>query len=314
MNGPGLFVHVVHQHIAPERARRGEVGLAVADLGDLADEADEIRIAREHERVDQDTPLAARRDLGEGLGHDEGIEAERVAIDAAVGARQRRRLAVRDHDNLPHVLLLALENAPGEPEAFAGVRVVGADLRAGELAERLKCDLNRKFKTLSSGNRQKIGLIAALMHDPELLIFDEPTSGLDPITQAEFNKIVLEHKAAGKTAFISSHMLSEVQEICDSVAFIRAGQLASVKSMTELTRGKSKLLRVSGGKELMDTLKKLKSLSVSDQQDGVLEGIYDGDVNELLAVIAKHKVGDFSLNDSNLETAFMRYYQEDKNA
>ena len=89
---------------------------------------------------------------------------------------------------------------------------------AGELAERLKCDLNRKFKTLSSGNRQKIGLIAALMHDPELLIFDEPTSGLDPITQAEFNKIVLEHKAAGKTAFISSHMLSEVQEICDSVA------------------------------------------------------------------------------------------------
>ena len=67
--------------------------------------------------------------------------------------------------------------------------------RVTELAKRLKCDLNRKFKTLSSGNRQKIGLIAALMNDPELLIFDEPTSGLDPITQAEFNKIVLEHKA-----------------------------------------------------------------------------------------------------------------------
>ena len=106
--------------------------------------------------------------------------------------------------------------------------------------------------------------------------------------------------------------MSEVQEICDSVAFIRAGQMVSVKSMAELTRGKAKLLRVVAGKETLGELKKLKGLNISDQQTEMIEGIYNGDVNLLLAVIAKNKVKDFSLNDSNLETAFMQYYQDEK--
>src|SRR3989344_4975975 len=86
-----------------------------------------------------------------------------------------------------------------------------------ELAERLACNLNKKFKTLSKGNKQKVGLISALMHKPELLIFDEPTSGLDPLVQEEFHAIIREHQAKGGTAFISSHLLSEIQEICDVV-------------------------------------------------------------------------------------------------
>src|SRR5262249_27580537 len=98
MYGPWLLVHVVHEDVAAERARRGEVRLAVADFGDLAHEADEIVVAREHERVDQDARLAAGGDLGERLRHDVGVEAERVAVDTAVGARQRRRLPVGDHD------------------------------------------------------------------------------------------------------------------------------------------------------------------------------------------------------------------------
>ena len=134
--GPRLLVHVVHQHVLAERARRGEVGLAVADLGDLADEADQVVVARQHERVDQDAGLAAGRHLGERLRDDERIEAEGVAVDAAVGARQRRRLAVGDHDDLPHVLLLPLEDAPREAQAFARVGVVRADPHARELAER----------------------------------------------------------------------------------------------------------------------------------------------------------------------------------
>ena len=108
----------------------------MADLGDLADEADEVVVAREHERVDQDAGLAARRHLGERLRDDERIEAEGVAVDAAVGPGQRRRLAVGDHDDLPHVLLLPLEEAPRQAQAFARVRVVRADLHARELAER----------------------------------------------------------------------------------------------------------------------------------------------------------------------------------
>ena len=134
--GPRLLVHVVHQHVLAERARRREVRLAVADLGDLADEAHEVVVAREHERVDQDAGLAAGGHFRERLGDDERIEAEGVAVDAAVGPRQRRRLAVGDHDDLPHVLLLPFEQAAREAQPFARVGVVGADLHARQLAER----------------------------------------------------------------------------------------------------------------------------------------------------------------------------------
>src|SRR3990167_9483273 len=97
---PRLLRHVVHQHVPSQRARRGEVLLAVADLGDAADEADEVVVAREHERVDEAARLAALGHLGERLRHYERVEAERVAVDVAVGLREGRRLAVGDHDDL----------------------------------------------------------------------------------------------------------------------------------------------------------------------------------------------------------------------
>jgi ABC-2 type transport system ATP-binding protein len=182
-----------------------------------------------------------------------------------------------------------------------------------ELAKRLDCDLGRKFKHLSRGNRQKVGLIAALMNKPELLIFDEPTSGLDPLTQAEFNKIILEHKAAGKTAFISSHMLSEVQEICDSVTFIREGRIIATKSVNELAVESPKLLRLHADKSALAEVEKLAGIIATNRQTGLLDATYQGDLNKLLAVLATHKIKDFSLSDTDLETAFMKYY-EDKNA
>src|SRR5690606_18334878 len=111
-------------------------------------------------------------------------------------------------------------------------------------AKRLNCNLNRKFKTLSRGNRQKVALIAALMDDPELLILDEPTSGLDPLIQSEFNKLILERKGTGKTTFISSHILSEVQEICDRVAFIREGQIVAIKSLEEISKDAPLQIRI----------------------------------------------------------------------
>jgi ABC-2 type transport system ATP-binding protein len=106
-----------------------------------------------------------------------------------------------------------------------------------ELAQRFDCNLNKKFKALSRGNKQKVGLISALMHKPELLILDEPTSGLDPLVQAEFNKVIRERQKEGKTTFMSSHILGEVQEICDRVAFIREGRLIDIKSMVDLAEG-----------------------------------------------------------------------------
>jgi ABC-2 type transport system ATP-binding protein len=179
-----------------------------------------------------------------------------------------------------------------------------------ELAERLDCRLERKFKTLSRGNKQKVGLIAALMNKPELLILDEPTSGLDPLIQAEFNALALDHKKAGKTVFISSHVLSEVQEICDSVTFIREGKIIETKTMESLGRELPKVFALrSADKSLQALIKKLPGVSSAHGTNGHLRGEYLGDINELLKIVAKHKVKDFSVHDADLETVFMKYYE-----
>ena len=104
----------------------------------------------------------------------------------------------------------------------------------GELAERLDCDLERKVADLSTGNKRKVGLIQAFMHRPELLILDEPTSGLDPLVQHEFYHLLDEVRDAGQTVFLSSHVLPEVQRVCDRVAFVREGELVAVEDVAEL--------------------------------------------------------------------------------
>ena len=108
-------------------------------------------------------------------------------------------------------------------EFVANVRGNVAWSEVQKLVDRLECQTDKKIAYLSRGNKQKIGLVAALMHNPDLLILDEPTSGLDPLIQAEFQKIIREHRAQGKTAFISSHVMSEVEEVCDHIGFIREG-------------------------------------------------------------------------------------------
>jgi ABC-2 type transport system ATP-binding protein len=117
-----------------------------------------------------------------------------------------------------------------------------ASLRGGvewgyvdELCQRLDCDLARHNVELSSGNRRKLGLVQALMHRPELLILDEPTSGLDPLVQHEFYHLIDEARDAGQTVFLSSHVLPEVQRVCDRVAFIREGALVAVEDVADLT-------------------------------------------------------------------------------
>jgi ABC-2 type transport system ATP-binding protein len=123
----------------------------------------------------------------------------------------------------------------------------GAD-RIGPLAERFGLDLTRPVRALSKGNRQKVGVVQAFMHDPELLVLDEPTSGLDPLLQREFLDLVTEATSRGATVFMSSHVLSEVEEIAGRVAIIREGQIVDVDDMQTLRRraGQSIELRFDG--------------------------------------------------------------------
>ena len=113
-----------------------------------------------------------------------------------------------------------------------GVRDLG---RAGELAERFHADLDRPLGELSRGNRQKIGLVQAAFHDPELLVLDEPTGGLDPLMQEAFLTFVAEERERGRTVFLSSHELDEVERVCDRVGIIRDGRLVAVEDVADIT-------------------------------------------------------------------------------
>ncbi|MEK7602743.1 MAG: ABC transporter ATP-binding protein [Patescibacteria group bacterium] len=179
------------------------------------------------------------------------------------------------------------------------------------LIARLGCQTDKKIKDLSRGNRQKIGLVAALMHQPELLILDEPTSGLDPLMQAEFNKLISEHKIAGGTTFISSHVLSEVQEICDRVAFVRAGKLITEQSVDVLTKSTPRHLRLWGtSQELLQKLKKLAGISKIQISGNNIQALYSGHLPKLLKLLANHPPADMTLTEADLETIFMNYYGE----
>lgn len=181
-----------------------------------------------------------------------------------------------------------------------------------ELATRLKADLSIKIKHLSRGNRQKIGLIAALMHTPEILILDEPTSGLDPLIQAEFYAILRERQAAGKTTFMSSHVLSEVQEICNRVGFIKNGKLVQVSDLETLLAQASRQVVVRFEKSVPPELQKLKGVRNIQKSDGTLRFTFSGELNELLRLLATHPISHMEMSDANLEELFMSYYKKEE--
>jgi ABC-2 type transport system ATP-binding protein len=178
-----------------------------------------------------------------------------------------------------------------------------------DLANRLNADLTRKIKTLSRGNKQKIALIAALMHQPKLLLLDEPTSGLDPLMQSEFNKIILEHKAAGRTTFISSHVLSEVQELCDRMIFIREGKIIADKTKEELLESSPKHVAVKTKEaSLVSTLKKLEGVGAVVETAEGLEFAFGGSTPNLISVLAGQSFDDLIISKNDLEDSFMGYY------
>ena len=192
-----------------------------------------------------------------------------------------------------------------------------ANLRGGvdwsyvdEVAERLASDLTRKVGDLSTGNRQKVGIIQAFMNRPALMIMDEPTSGLDPLVQREFQDMVREVTAQGRTVFLSSHTLSEVQRVADRVGIIRDGYLITVESVAEL---RSKALR-----RVEFVLDSEADASVFEGVAGVrnvvaggvhVEMSFDGDMGALLkAATDRYGVTDIRTSETDLEEIFLTYY------
>ncbi|MDX2161192.1 MAG: ABC transporter ATP-binding protein [bacterium] len=192
---------------------------------------------------------------------------------------------------------------------MARLRGLGDIGFARQLGERLAFDFNKRVKSFSTGNKRKLGLILAFMHKPELLILDEPSSGLDPLMQQTFNQLVMEAKANGQTVFLSSHVLGEVQAICDRVAILRHGQLQEVARVDSLThahvRYVSLRLREPIPAELFAGLPGASDVRIDGS---AAQFQYRGDIDPLLRAFAPYYVEDLRLHEPTLEEIFLTFY------
>ena len=197
-------------------------------------------------------------------------------------------------------------------QLLAGIRGLPGLGRTQELAERFKADLDRPLAHLSRGNRQKIGLIQALFHGPELLLLDEPTTGLDPLMQEEFMCLVGEERARGVTVFVSSHELNEVERICDRVALIGDGRLITVDAVAELVGRASRRVTIQFEEPIDHTeFETLDGVSEYQVENGRATFVITGDLNPMIAAAARHRVGDLQVTRPSLEEVFLSYYSQE---
>jgi ABC-2 type transport system ATP-binding protein len=189
-----------------------------------------------------------------------------------------------------------------------------AHARITDLADRLDLDLKRPIRELSKGNRQKVGLVQAFMHQPELLILDEPTSGLDPLLRKEFLTLVDEVRANGRTVFLSSHILSEVQSAADRVGMIRGGRLVAVDSVTALRERAVRRVEI----QFEDGLAPSQLAGVSNFNDitvtregtqTVVRGNLTGSADALIKFAAGHTVRNLLVEEPDLEEVFLALYE-----
>jgi ABC-2 type transport system ATP-binding protein len=182
------------------------------------------------------------------------------------------------------------------------------------LAERLDLDLKRPIRNLSKGNKIKVGVVQALMHRPELLLLDEPTFGLDPLMQQEVLKVLGEAKAGGATVFFSSHILSEVQQAAERVAFIRKGVIVEVSETAFLINRTLRRARVRFRTEVdLEPLASLRGVTVLSRDDSTSVALQvEGEMDGLIKMLAAYPVCDFDTERPSLEEVFLAYYEGDR--
>ncbi len=194
---------------------------------------------------------------------------------------------------------------------FAALRSVDVTDSVEQLARRFDFDLDRPIADLSTGNRQKAGLIQAFMHDPDLLILDEPTSGLDPLMQQEFYALIDETKARGRTVFLSSHVLPEVEHIADRVAIIREGQIVVVEDLAVLKQQAVRRLEITFAEPVIladfTDLESVLSTDVSANRRRLGLRV-TGTIDEVVKAAARYEVLNLSSQDGDLEDVFLDYY------
>ncbi|MDP2975362.1 MAG: ABC transporter ATP-binding protein [Anaerolineales bacterium] len=180
-----------------------------------------------------------------------------------------------------------------------------------QLAERLDLDLKPQIKNLSKGNKQKVGVVQALMHRPELLLLDEPTASLDPLMQQTVLRLIREAREEGATVFFSSHILSEVHEIAERVGFIRQGVIVEVAETSALINRSLRRVRVRFRQPVdSEALARLPGVSLLSKDDGAALTLQvEGEMDALIKALAAFPVIDLSTEQHSLEEIFLTYYQ-----
>ena len=193
---------------------------------------------------------------------------------------------------------------------LAGMRGSVEEGRVAALAERLGLDLSDRYEDLSHGNRQKVGLIQAFMHAPKLLVLDEPTLGLDPLMQRHFRQLIAEAAAAGAAVFLSSHVLSEVEQICDRIALLRGGRLVRVGTLQELRDVRThQVSAVFEGILLPEDLAGLPGVGNVRIDGRRLTCSVRGSVSPLLAALVDAQTVEIDSRERSLEEIFISEYE-----
>ena len=217
-------------------------------------------------------------------------------------------------------LLAEVGYLPSEAVFYSGMKVkdvlkLSADLHKKDckeesvrLCELLQLDVNRKVEELSFGNRKKVAIVCALQHKPRLLILDEPTSGLDPLMQKEFFDILKERNEEGTTIFLSSHILSEVQNHCKRAAIIREGRMIACDSVEALAKTNAKRVSIVGDVSVDE----LEGVRDKKKEQDSISFLFSGDIQTLIKHISKADIKDLSITEPDLEEIFMHYYEEEE--
>lgn len=179
---------------------------------------------------------------------------------------------------------------------------------ADALCERFQVTVDRKIKEYSKGMKQKIGIVQAFMHDPELVIMDEPTLGLDPLMQREFYTFLKEEQEKGRTFFISSHILSEVEKVCDRVGIVREGNIVAIEDVETLKKKSGRLMEVTFSNDITEEDFNIPQISVVSIEDRTVRFKVTGNMDDVIKHLSHFEIKDLVSKGVSVEDIFMHYY------
>ncbi|MEJ2484625.1 MAG: ABC transporter ATP-binding protein [Anaerolineales bacterium] len=180
--------------------------------------------------------------------------------------------------------------------------------RIHELSELMELDLKRRIDDLSYGNKKKVGIVQGLLHQPKLIVLDEPTAGLDPLMQQKFFNLIREEHKKGATVFFSSHILGEVQKMCNRVAIIKEGKIINIQDIKTLQHDNYKKIYIVAP-DLNEEKYKFNGVTNLQKENGALRFFYKGDINLITRLISEREVTDLTIEEPSLEEIFMHYYE-----